>query len=119
MKYLLIILLFTTGCDVLKTLKYKYYYSQKGEMLCGTEEGKKLYLSKLNEGYPVLIDFEKKVFKLNKVHEDEKILNLQKLTDEGFSSLYILDKVKANLLVVSTGKENEQIMVNSFMLDCR
>lgn len=119
MKYIILSLMLLTGCDQLKTLKYKYYFTQKGEMLCSQGESNKKYLSKLNEAYPLVLDENKQILKLNKIYEDEKVLNMQHLSVEGYSFIYLLDKNSADLLEIKTGKRDGKIYNESSSYSCR
>lgn len=122
-------LVFLSGCDLVNKLKYEYYFNYRGKMLCIiTEEtgkvmqsqvGQSISIDDLNSSYPV-VTIGDKMAKYNKMVDNEKMLNLQKLEiDTGSSHLMIIQKQAGQMLYTQVGIENDEISYRTYRANCK
>jgi hypothetical protein len=122
--WIVIIMLFgLTSCDYLNSLKFKYYYQNKGEMLCSgnMEDGKEfqMHFTKINTDFPFL-ELNNKITKYSKIIENDAILNIQNINYEtGASSVILLDKKKGQMISVWVGVENENLITHKLLSNCK
>jgi hypothetical protein len=116
-----------SGCDVVDRIKYEYYYNYKGEILCRVNTSANNFLTldenlkveNLKSNYPQVI-IKDKVHKFNKMVDNEKIVNLQRLEqDSGISHVIIIHKARGELLYSIIGNDNENLVSNSYRANCK
>lgn len=124
-------LMMLTSCDYFNQLKFKYYYSYKGEVLCSvTQEtgkvdeskmGRTLSITKLDSGYPQVNVFEEeKAVSYNKLFENEEVVNLQKLDQEtGSSQIILLHKSTGSAFYSQIGIENNEVFYRNYTTNCQ
>lgn len=131
MKNILFLSLFIlTSCDYLNKLKFNYYYSYKGEVLCIINEevgmvstskiGQSLHLQSLNTDRPQITYPDGKNSLFNKLWENEKIVNLQKLDpDTGRSEIIFLNKESGNIFYSDIGYNDNEITYSNSRANCK
>lgn len=127
---LVLCLLFLTSCDYLNQLKFKYYYSYKGEVLCIINEevglvsaskmGQSIHIKSLNSDRPEITYPDGKVSLFNKLWENEKITNLQKLDpDTGRSEIIFLNKESGSIFYSDIGYNENEINYSNSRANCK
>lgn len=127
---LMVSLLFLASCDYLNQLKFKYYYSYKGEVLCIINEevglvtaskmGQSLHIQSLNSDRPQITYPDGKTVLFNKLWENETIVNLQKLDqDTGRSEIIFLNKESGNVFYSDIGYNDNEINYSNSRANCK
>lgn len=126
---LLVLMSMITGCDYLNHLKFKYYYSYRGEVACDIVEdsdqtspmiGRRIQITKLDSAYPEVSLMDEPKVSFNKLFENESGLNLQKLDNQtGKSQIILLAKSKGKIMYTQMEIVADEMVSRTYRANCQ